>query len=62
MKPEQWQQIDDTPAEAHISLGRIKEYYDWDWSGAEREFRRAIELDPSSALARQEYSPSLRPD
>ena len=48
-------QLDDTLAEAHVSLGRIKAYYDWDWSGAEGEFRRAIELDSNSAIAHVEY-------
>jgi DNA-binding winged helix-turn-helix (wHTH) protein/TolB-like protein/Tfp pilus assembly protein PilF len=52
-------QLDDTLAEAHISLARIKEYYDWEWSGAELEFKRAIELDPNSALAHQEYGQYL---
>lgn len=48
-------QLDDTLSEAHVSAGRIKAYYDWDWPGAEREFKRAIELDPNSANARGEY-------
>ena len=48
-------QLDDTLSEAHVSAGRIKAYYDWDWAGAEREFNRAIELDPNSANARGEY-------
>jgi TolB-like protein/DNA-binding winged helix-turn-helix (wHTH) protein/Tfp pilus assembly protein PilF len=47
--------LDDTLAEAHVSLGRIKAYYDWDWSDAEAEFRRAIELDPNCAIAHREY-------
>ena len=38
-------------AEAHNSLGRIKLLYDWDWEGAEHEFKRAVELDPGSAEA-----------
>ena len=37
--------LDDTLAEAHTSLGLIKLNHDWDWSGAEREFKRAIELN-----------------
>jgi len=41
-------ELDDNLAEAHISLGRIKFYYDWDWAGAEKSFRRAIELSPSN--------------
>jgi DNA-binding winged helix-turn-helix (wHTH) protein/TolB-like protein/Flp pilus assembly protein TadD len=48
-------QLDDTLAEGHVSLGRIKAYYDWDWSGAELEFKRAIELDPNSSIAHREY-------
>jgi TolB-like protein/DNA-binding winged helix-turn-helix (wHTH) protein/Flp pilus assembly protein TadD len=48
-------QLDDTLSEAHVSAGRIKAYYDWDWAGAEREFKRAAELDPNSANARGEY-------
>ena len=48
-------EMDDTLAEAHISLAVIKTQYDWDWSGAENEFRRAIALNPSSARAHQAY-------
>ena len=44
-------EIDDTLAEAHASLGIIKSQYDWDRAGAEKEFRRALELNPSYALA-----------
>ena len=40
-------ELDDTLAEAHSSLAVIKSSYDWDWAGAEKEFRRAIELNPS---------------
>jgi Tfp pilus assembly protein PilF len=39
-------QIDETLAEAHASLALIAEAYDYDWQTAEKEFRRAIELDP----------------
>ncbi len=46
-------QLDGTVAEAHASLGYALTYFDWDWSGAEREFTRAIELNPNYALARQ---------
>ena len=38
--------IDDTLAEAHTSLACVKMMYERDWSNAEREFKRAIELDP----------------
>lgn len=52
-------QLDPTLPDAHVSLGRIKTYYDWDWAGADREFVRAIELNPSSADAHREYSSYL---
>jgi TolB-like protein/Flp pilus assembly protein TadD len=47
--------LDDQLAESHISLGMILNYYDYDFAGAEREFRRAIELNPNSAAAHQFY-------
>jgi len=43
-------------AETHTALGVIKERYDWDWPSAEKEFKRAIELNPNYAHAHQEYS------
>ena len=49
-------EIDDTLAEAYTSLGEIKSERDWDWSGAEREHRRAIRLNPGYATARQWYA------
>jgi DNA-binding winged helix-turn-helix (wHTH) protein/TolB-like protein/Flp pilus assembly protein TadD len=39
--------LDDRLAEAHLSLGAFKLFYEWDWPGAERAFKRSIELDPS---------------
>jgi len=47
-------------AEAHASLGRVKLFYDWDWTGAETEFRKAIELKPSLSTAHHWYSIYLR--
>ena len=44
-------ELDDTLAEAHTSLALIKTSYDWDWSGADKEFQRAIALNPSHADA-----------
>ena len=52
-------QLDDSLAEAHTSLGMIKLSYDWDWVGAEREFKRAIELNPGYPLAYVMYGQYL---
>ncbi|HEX6432661.1 MAG TPA: tetratricopeptide repeat protein, partial [Gemmatimonadales bacterium] len=46
-------QLDDTLAEAHTSLGWVTFIYDWDWVEAEREFTRAIQLNPRYSTARQ---------
>jgi eukaryotic-like serine/threonine-protein kinase len=52
-------EIDDSLAEAHTSLALVKEHFEWDWSGAETEFRRAIELNPNSATAHHWYGDYL---
>ena len=52
-------EIDETLAEPHASLGFVKFWYDWDFAGAESEFRRAIELDPDYATAHHWYGESL---
>ena len=52
--------IDDTLAEAHKVLGSVKLEYDWDWASAEREFRRAIELNPNSADVHGGYANYLQ--
>jgi len=49
-------EIDDSLAEAHTTLGFIKMLYEWDWEGAEREHKRAIELNPSNASSRNLYA------
>ncbi len=46
-------------AEAHTSLAWIKLDFHWDWEGAEREFKRAIELNPNYATAHQWYAEFL---
>jgi len=53
--------LDESLAEAHTSLAGIKQQYDWDWQGAEREFKRAIELNPGYATAHQWYGQLLLP-
>ncbi len=40
-------QLDESLADGHASLGVVKLIYDWDWAAAEKEFRRAIELNPN---------------
>jgi len=52
-------QIDSTLGEAHASLAMLKAEYEWDWAGAEREFRRAIELNPGYATAHQWFADFL---
>jgi serine/threonine-protein kinase len=52
-------ELDDSLAEAHGVLGDIKFFYDWDWAGAEREYRRAIELGPSTTYIRGQYAQFL---
>jgi len=51
--------LDDTLAEAHVSLAMVRTSYDWDWVGAEQEFKRAIELNPNYATAHQWYGETL---
>jgi adenylate cyclase len=48
--------LDDTLAEAHYALAEVRVWSEWDWAGAEREFKRAIELNPNYADARAPYS------
>jgi TolB-like protein/DNA-binding winged helix-turn-helix (wHTH) protein len=48
-------EIDDSLAEAHLSLAAAKFFFHWDWPGAETEIRRAIELNPSLSEAHHLY-------
>jgi tetratricopeptide (TPR) repeat protein len=50
--------LDDGSAEAHTSLAHVKATQDWDWTGAEREFQRAIALNPRYATAHHWYAAS----
>jgi serine/threonine protein kinase/tetratricopeptide (TPR) repeat protein len=49
-------EIDDSIAESHVEMGNVLTFYDFDWAGAEREFKRAIELNPNYAPAHEYYS------
>jgi tetratricopeptide (TPR) repeat protein len=52
-------ELDDTLAEAHAALGYAEFFSDWNWSSAEREFKRAIELNTNSAITHVRYSECL---
>ena len=52
-------EIDDSIAEAHVSLGAILMDFDWNWPGAELSFQKAIELNPNYAAAHQVYGTLL---
>ena len=48
-------ELDESSAQAHLALAAIKFYFDWDWTGAEKEFRRALELNPNLPEAHAHY-------
>ncbi len=48
--------LDDTLPEAHALYAHIKTFYEWDWEGAEREFRRALQLNPNNVYVLDVYS------
>ena len=49
-------QLDPNVADAYTSLGKVRMVLEWDWAGAEAEFKRAIELNPSHAAAHMWYA------
>jgi TolB-like protein/Tfp pilus assembly protein PilF len=53
-------QLDANFSEAHTTLAWMRLWYDWDWNGAEQEFRRSLELNANSAAAHREYSHYLQ--
>ena len=48
--------LDNSLSEAHVALGSIKLLLDWDWPAAERAFQQGLSLNPSSALAHNQYA------
>jgi eukaryotic-like serine/threonine-protein kinase len=53
-------ELDPTLGEPHAVLACVKAYLDWDWTGAEKEFRRAIELNPNYATAHLWFARTLK--
>ena len=53
-------ELDSTRSEAHAAVGILRLFFDWDWEGAERALRRAIELNPSDAHAYHHLGNYLR--
>ena len=56
---EQAVRLDPNSAEAHASLATFKLFYEYDWEGCEREYRRAFELNPSYAFAHDQFAMAL---
>ncbi|MEZ5401393.1 MAG: tetratricopeptide repeat protein [Bryobacteraceae bacterium] len=53
-------ELDETMADAWATLGVIQLYREWDWDGAEKSYRRAVEIDPRQAGTQREYADLLR--
>lgn len=53
-------ELDEANESAHITLGKLLMQYEYDWAAAEKEFRRAIRLNPNSGDAHFQYSEYLR--
>ena len=51
--------LDETVADAHVALATVLHFYDWDHAGAEREYRRALELNPGEAFIRTGFASLL---
>ena len=52
-------QLDPTLAEAHVSMGGVLMFYEYDWPGAEKELKRAIDLSPNLAIAHDYHATYL---
>ena len=53
-------EIDDSLGEAHATLGLLSQNFEWDWAKAEREYKRAIDLNPNYATAHHWYGEELK--
>jgi len=52
-------ELDPSLAETHVSMGQVLAIFDWDFAGAEREFRRALVINPGYAIGLQSYAELL---
>jgi TolB-like protein/DNA-binding winged helix-turn-helix (wHTH) protein len=52
--------LDDNLDQAHTALAWVDAYYEWDWGGAEAEYKRTILLNPNSAVGHMSYSSLLQ--
>ena len=48
--------LNDASPEAHIALGEVHRFFEWDWKAAEQAYRRAIDLAPNHAVAHHWYA------
>ncbi|MGA8220240.1 MAG: tetratricopeptide repeat protein [Candidatus Acidiferrales bacterium] len=51
--------LDDSLADSHLAYGEVLHAYDWDWSAAEKEYQRGLQLNPSSAVGHKLYAEFL---
>jgi TolB-like protein/DNA-binding winged helix-turn-helix (wHTH) protein/Flp pilus assembly protein TadD len=52
-------ELDQSLAEAHTALAYVKHHFDWDWAGAEAEYKTALQLDPNNAITHLRYAEFL---
>jgi len=52
-------ELDHNLAEAHTALAYVKHHFDWDWTGAEEEYKAALHLDPNNAITHLRYAEFL---
>jgi TolB-like protein/DNA-binding winged helix-turn-helix (wHTH) protein len=52
--------LDDSLDQAHIAVAYVHVYYEWDWGGAEGEYKRTLQLNPNSAVAHMSYASMLQ--
>ena len=52
--------IDDSLGDAHLALARVIQLFDWDWPAVEKEYKRALELNPNDAMVRNWYGEYLQ--